>query len=97
MSAYVVFTREHTTDEAELKLYARKAPAARQGRNLTPLAFYGQLEVLEGGPIEGAVILQCPDIAAAREWYSSPAYQEALQHRLKGAVYRVFLIDGINH
>ena len=45
MSAYVVFTREHTTDEAELKLYARKAPAARQGRNLTPLAFYGQLEV----------------------------------------------------
>ncbi|MDT3750526.1 MULTISPECIES: DUF1330 domain-containing protein [Pseudomonas] len=36
-------------------------------------------------------------IAAAREWYFSPAYQVALQHRLKGAVYRVFLIDGINY
>lgn len=94
MSAYVVFTRERTTDEAELQRYAQKAPAAREGRDLTPLAFYGQLEVLEGDPIEGAVILRFPDIAAAREWYASPAYQEALQHRLKGADYRVFLIEG---
>jgi len=94
MSAYVVFTREHTNDTAELDRYKELAPAARVGRDLTPLAFYGQLEVLEGAPFEGAVILRFPDMAAARDWYHSPAYQEARQHRLKGADYRVFLIEG---
>ena len=59
------------------------------------MVFNGQLEVLEGNEIEGAVILRFPDMAAARDWYHSPAYQEALQHRLKGATYRVFMIEGI--
>lgn len=89
MSAYVVFTREQTTDAEELAQYAQKAPLAREGRELTPLAFYGQLEVLEGNEIEGAVILRFPD------WYNSPVYQEALQHRLKGANYRAFIIEGV--
>lgn len=56
MSAYVVFTREHTTDATELQRYAQEAPAAREGHDVTRLAFYGQLEVLEGPSIEGAVI-----------------------------------------
>ncbi|HBN9703298.1 TPA: DUF1330 domain-containing protein [Pseudomonas aeruginosa] len=94
MSAYVIFTREHTTDAAELQRYAQEAPAAREGHDVTRLAFYGQLEVLEGPPIEGAVILRFPDMAAARAWYASPTYQAALQHRLRGAQYRVFLIEG---
>ena len=95
MSAYVVFTREQTTDAEELAQYAQKAPLAREGRELTPLVFYGQLEVLEGNEIEGAVILRFPDMAAARDWYHSPIYQEALQHRLKGANYRAFIIEGV--
>ncbi|TDR79963.1 DUF1330 domain-containing protein [Paludibacterium purpuratum] len=96
MSAYVVFTRERTTDAAELDRYKQKAPAAREGHDLTPLAFYGEFEVLEGAPIEGAVILRFPDMAAARAWYHSPAYQDALTHRLKGADYRVLLIEGVD-
>lgn len=52
MSAYVVFTREHTTDAAELQRYAQEAPAAREGHDVTRLAFYGQLEVLEGPSID---------------------------------------------
>lgn len=95
MSAYVVFTREQTTDAKELAQYAEKAPLAREGRELTPLAFYGEFEVLEGDQMEGAVILRFPDMAAAREWYHSPEYQTALQHRLKGANYRVFIINGM--
>lgn len=94
MSAYVVFTREHTTDPLELQRYTQKAPLAREGRDIARLAFYGQFEVLEGDPIEGAVILRFADMAAAREWYASPAYQEALQHRRNGAQYRVLLIEG---
>jgi len=96
MTAYVVFTRERTTDAAELERYAQLAPAAREGRDVSRLAFYGTHEVLEGPPIEGAVILRFPDMQAAREWYGSTAYQTALQHRLKGADYRVFVIEGID-
>ena len=95
MSAYVVFTREQTSDSEQLVQYAEKAPLAREGRELTALAFYGQLEVLEGNEIEGAVILRFPDMAAARDWYNSPVSQEALQHRLKGANYRAFIIEGV--
>ncbi|KQC98336.1 MULTISPECIES: DUF1330 domain-containing protein [Acinetobacter] len=95
MSAYVVFTRESTSDAEQMAQYAEKAPLAREGRDLTPLAFYGKFEVLEGSDIEGAVILRFPDMAAAREWYNSQEYQDALQHRLKGANYRVFIIEGL--
>jgi uncharacterized protein (DUF1330 family) len=94
MSAYVVLVRERTHDPAELQSYAQMAPAARAGRDLTALAFYGDFEVLEGAPIEGAVLLRFPSMQAAREWYTSPAYQAALPHRLKGADYRVFLLEG---
>ena len=58
MSAYVVFLRERTLDATELDIYARQAPAAREGHDLTPLAFYGDFEVLEGPAIEGGVILR---------------------------------------
>lgn len=94
MSAYVVFIREHTTDAAEMEQYARTAPAARTGHDITRLAFYGKLDVLEGAPTEGVAILRFPDMAAARAWYDSPAYQEARQHRLKGAQYRLLLVEG---
>ena len=45
--------------------------------------------------MEGAVILRFPDMAAARAWYESPAYQEARKTRFQSADYRVFLVDGI--
>jgi uncharacterized protein (DUF1330 family) len=94
MSAYVIFIREATTDAAELQQYAQKAPAARTGHDIARVAFYGQLDVLEGPPAEGVAILRFPDMAAARAWYDSPAYQEARAHRLKGAAYRLLLVEG---
>jgi uncharacterized protein (DUF1330 family) len=32
----------------------------------------------------------------AKDWYNSAAYQDALHHRLAGAKYRVFFIEGPN-
>ena len=95
MPAYIVLTREHTHDSEEMQRYSEKAKAAREGHDPQPLAFYGDVEVLEGSDMEGAVILRFPDMAAARAWYQSPAYQEARKHRFQGADYRVFLVDGI--
>lgn len=95
MPAYVVLTREHTHDPQEMERYGEKAQAAREGHDPQPLAFYGDFEVLEGSAMEGAVILRFPDMAAARAWYQSPAYQEARKHRFQGADYRVFIVDGV--
>ena len=51
--------------------------------------------MLEGTPIEGAVVAEFPTMEAARAWYQSPAYQEAVRHRHKAGDYRVFLIEGL--
>ncbi|MBZ9785576.1 DUF1330 domain-containing protein [Pseudomonas sp. REP124] len=94
MSAYVIFIRETTTDETQMQQYAQKAPAARTGHDITRVAFYGQLEVLEGPSAEGVAILRFPDMNAARAWYNSPAYEQAREHRFKGAQYRMLLVEG---
>jgi len=95
MPAYVIFIKNKTTNQDELNTYGQKAGAARGDHQITPLAFYGPLEVLEGDSAEGVVLLQFADKAAAKAWYDSPAYQEAKQHRLKGADYRVILAEGL--
>ncbi len=94
MPAYVLMTREKTIDPEEMKIYGGLAGKARGEVPPKPLAFYGAHEVFEGAATEGVVLLEFPDTAAAKAWYNSPAYQEALQHRLKGSEYRVILVDG---
>jgi uncharacterized protein (DUF1330 family) len=95
MVAYVVFTRERMRNPAEYERYREKARPAANGHPLKPLALYGKHEVLEGPAIEGAVILEFPTIEAARSYYNSPEYQDAVQHRFLGADYRVFIVEGL--
>lgn len=95
MAAYVVFIKDETLDKDELATYSEKAGQARGDHPITPLAFYGALETLEGPEAEGVVVLEFPDAEAAKGWYYSPAYQEAKAHRLKGAKYRVLLVNGV--
>ena len=93
--AYVILVRDRMVDPEEFATYAQKARAAREGHAVTPLAFYGRHEVLEGPDVDGAVILRFPSFEEAQAWYRSPAYQKALQHRLKGAEYRVMIVEGV--
>jgi len=95
MSAYVIFIRDRMKDPEEFAVYGKKAGAARGDHKMTPLVFYGDLEVLEGDPAEGVVVVQFPTMEEAKAWYESPAYQEAKAHRLKGADYRVILTQGL--
>lgn len=95
MTAYVVYVRDRITDPEEFKKYEESAAAASAGHPVTPLAFYGAVETLEGAPVDGAVILQFPSLEDAKAAYKSPLYQDALKHRLKGAEYRVFIVEGL--
>jgi uncharacterized protein (DUF1330 family) len=95
MSAYVVFIRERMRDREEYERYREKARPAAAGHALKPLALYGKHEVLEGPAIEGAVVLEFPTVEAAKGYYHSPAYQDAVRHRFLGADYRVFIVEGV--
>ncbi|WP_217597267.1 DUF1330 domain-containing protein [Cohnella sp. GbtcB17] len=95
MPAYVIFMKEKTTNIEQLSIYASKAPAGLAGHPLTPLAMYGKQEVLEGPEVEGVAVLEFPSIEHARAWYDSPAYQDALKHRLNGGTYRGIIVEGV--
>lgn len=95
MPAYVVFMRESTLDQAELEAYWARVTATLDGRPIKVLAAYGKHVTLEGPDVEGVVIAEFPTLAEARDWYDSPAYQAAAQHRHRGAIYRGFIVEGI--
>ena len=95
MPAYIIFIREAVTDQSEMDSYAAKARIARGEHKIVPLAYYGDVETLEGPAVNGVVVLRFDDMAAARAWYHSPAYQAAKLHRLSGASYRVLLAEGV--
>lgn len=95
MPAYIVFMRDRMKDPVEFEKYMAAVPGTLEGHPVRPLAIYGKLEMLEGPPIEGAVIAEFESYEAALAWYRSPAYQQAVQHRFKGGDYRVFVLQGL--
>jgi uncharacterized protein (DUF1330 family) len=96
MSAYVVLTREKALDKLELGAYLKEAPATLAGHEFRVLAFNGSHEELEGPSTEGTVILEFPSIEAAKTWYNASPYREVSEHGLKGANYRVTLVEGVS-
>lgn len=97
MSAYIVMLRDRTVNADAMARYRELAPRARTGRELSPIAFYGPHQVLEGDEVEGVAILQFPSMTAAREWYESPEYAQARAERLQGSHSKVFLVEGVAH
>ncbi len=95
MPAYIVFIKEREHDAAAMADYAAKAGPSLGGHPGKPLAYYGAIETLEGPEAMGSVIVEFPDMDAARAWYQSDAYQEARKRRFAGADYRVILTAGL--
>jgi uncharacterized protein (DUF1330 family) len=95
MVAYVVFIREKMRNREEYELYREKSRPVNASHPLKPLALYGKHEMLEGAAIEGAVILEFPTVEAAKTYYYSDGYQDAVKHRFLAADYRVFIVEGV--
>ncbi len=95
MPAFVVFVREQTLDQAELRPIGARSASRWRGRPVKVLAAYGRHVPLEGSEVEGAVIAEFPSIEEARAWYESPAYREAAAHRFRGADYRGVIVEGV--
>lgn len=55
----------------------------------------GKTELLEGSPDPArVVVIEFADLAAAKRWYDSREYQEALKVRLANSTGRVLLVEG---
>jgi uncharacterized protein (DUF1330 family) len=56
----------------------------------------GEVEVLEGEwRPERLVVIEFESFDRAKRWYNSPEYQAALQGRLRTAISKVLIVDGI--
>ena len=94
MASYIVFTKEKTTDQAELDTYGSLVGETFKGHPVKILTAYGQQEILEGTGPDGVVIVEFPDHEAALAWYNGPAYTKVREHRFKGGIYRATLVAG---
>jgi uncharacterized protein (DUF1330 family) len=96
MTAYVVLIRESEVSDHEALRSYRNVPdqAAARPSSLKALAYYGEIEALEGRPPDGVVIFAFPDLDSARDWYFSEQYQARAPLRRKAATYRGFIVEG---
>jgi len=64
---------------------------------------YGRRSLVHGGPAVradghwegGVVVIEFPDLASARGWYESPAYQAILPLRLQHSDGDAILVEGV--
>jgi len=55
----------------------------------------GEVDSVEGDPVTGrVVVLEFPDLAAARSWYDSADYRAALVARQTTSSGRIYFVDG---
>jgi uncharacterized protein (DUF1330 family) len=94
LPAYIIADIQ-VTDPASYDQYRPLAAAsiARFGGRFAVRG--GKIDLLEGAPEpERIVVIEFPDAATARRWYSSEEYQKALKIRQAASCGRVFLVEG---
>lgn len=95
MTAYVI-ARVDVTDTDKWKEYAAAASPAVAAFGGRYIARGGTVEALENFEDEGkrVVILEFPDMDAARNWYNSDQYQAAKAKREGAGYARFTLLEG---
>ena len=96
MPAYFIALCRGVRDRRALEEYWSAVPPTFQGFGAKPLSVYTPLTLVEhsGHPLEGAVLIEFPDLTAAKSWYESPAYQKVKEIRIGAADAEIFIIDG---
>jgi len=92
---YVIFT-EAINDPDAMAAYGAAAGKAMAGHTVNVLAVDASPEVVEG-EWHGTqtVVLEFETVEAARAWYQSGAYQEAVPLRQKAADCNVVILSGL--
>jgi uncharacterized protein (DUF1330 family) len=94
MPAYVI-AEVNVTNPSGYEAYRPLAGASIAQYGGKFLARGGRTELLEGSPDPArVVVIEFADLAAAKRWYDSPEYQEALKIRLANSTGRVLIVEG---
>jgi len=94
MAAYVI-AEVNVTNPAGYDAYRPLAGASIAQYGGKFVVRGGAAELLEGSPDPARmVVIEFADSAAAKRWYHSPEYQEALKIRLANSTGRVLLVEG---
>jgi uncharacterized protein (DUF1330 family) len=92
---YVIMT-EAIRDRAGMDAYGRAAAPSMVGRSFSALAVDREPEVLEGEwHGDQTVIIEFESVDAARDWYTSAAYQAAAPLRHAAADTNAVIVSGL--
>ena len=95
MPAYVIVETD-VHDPERYEQYKAASPAAVHAGGGRFVVRGGELMVLEGGwDPSRLVVLEFPDLGAAKRWYESPEYQEAKRLRHGAANLRMVAVEGL--
>ena len=92
MSAYGIAHMRQVNVGPPIVEYLRRIDATLMPFGGRFIVHGGRVEVLEGSWPGAAIVIEFPDLAAARGWYMSTAYQEILQLRTDNSESDIILI-----
>jgi uncharacterized protein (DUF1330 family) len=95
MAAYALAHLRTPTINDDTLEYIERIQATMDPYGGRFLVHGADVEVKEGEWPGTVVILEFPDLTAARRWYDSPAYQEILPLRLDSIEGETILVDGV--
>jgi uncharacterized protein (DUF1330 family) len=95
MAAYALAEVRRVTMGPPIVEYLEKIDATLLPHGGRFIVHGGSIEVLEGPWIGHLVIIEFPDMDAAREWYRSPAYQATVHLRTGNSEGACILVDGV--
>lgn len=95
MTAYAIAHLRPADPHPEIVAYIEKIQATLDPFGGRFLVHGAEVEVEEGSWPGTVVVLAFPDMARARGWYASPAYQEILPLRTRHIEGDVVLVPGV--
>ena len=95
MPAYVIASVTEAHDDEALAEYRRRNTAAVEAHGGRFVVRGGAMEVLEGdwAPLR-VVVMEFDDVAAAKRWYESDEYQEAIPIRQGASTTGIIVVEG---
>ncbi|MGE7384455.1 DUF1330 domain-containing protein [Streptomyces sp. NPDC004126] len=96
MTAYLIADVQLTGDPEELAEYRSQVAATLEPYGGRYLARGGDVEVVEGGWEPGQIVLvEFPDVAAARAWNDSPEYRAIAPLRIRNTDSKRLIVQGL--
>jgi uncharacterized protein (DUF1330 family) len=95
MPAYVIASVTEAHDDEALAEYRRRNTAAVEAHGGRFVVRGGAMEVLEGdwAPLR-VVVMEFEDVEAAKRWYESDEYQEAIPIRQGASTTGIIVVEG---